>query len=251
MPASSVRSVPPGSTPVDAAGSPHRLADLRRRVARLERSGTTGTEDAVALGIAAIDAALPAGGLVAGAVHEVLGDGAAAFAVLVAARTGGPVLWCLDIGRREEPYGPGLAALGLDPDRLVLVRCRGHKELLWAMEEGLRSPAPAAVVAEPEADVGLIESRRLQLAAEAGGTLGLILREGGTEEGRLAPSAVTSRWQVDAAPGGGWRIVLRRCRGGSLDRSDWKVERHDATGDLALAAAPGDRPAAAGGLGRV
>lgn len=218
------------------------LADLRRQVADLERNGRS-AESAVGLGISEIDRALPEAGLAGSAVHELLGNAATVLAVLLAARCEGPVLWCLGAARREEPYGPGLAALGLDPERLILARCRDAKEMLWTMEEGLRSPAPAVVIAEPEANVGLIESRRLQLAAEAGGTLGLILREdGGT--GRLAPSAVSSRWQVDAAAGGGWHVALRRCRGVSAAENEWRVGYDDATGNLALAAALGDRPAA-------
>ena len=169
---------------------------------------------------------------------------ASSLAALVAGRLAGTVLWCLDVTCREEPYGPGLAALGLDPSRLVLARCRGGKEMLWVMEEGLRSTAPAAVIAEPEADIGLIESRRLQLAAEVGRTIGMVLREKGGE-GCLAPSAVASRWQVDPEPCGGWRLILRRCRGTVGAENEWKAKYHDASGDLALAAEAGDGPGAA------
>jgi protein ImuA len=218
------------------------LADLRRQVAGLERAGQVG-EDAVGLGVPEIDRHLPDGGLAGGAVHEVLGGAATGFAVSIAARLEGPVLWCLDASRREDPYGPGLKALGFDPERLILVRCRGLKEMLWTMEEGLRSTAPSLVIAEPEANIGLIESRRLQLAAEAGGTLGLILRDDG-KVGRLAPSAVASRWQVDPASGGGWHLTLRRCRGAAISGDEWKVRHNDATGHLALAAEAGDRSGA-------
>lgn len=216
------------------------LADLRRQVADLERAGQV-REGAVALGVPEIDRHLPDGGLAGGAVHEVFGGAATGFAASIAAQLDGPVLWCLDASRREDPYGPGLKALGFNPERLILARCRGLKEMLWTMEEGLRSTAPSLVIAEPEANIGLIESRRLQLAAEAGGTLGLILRDGG-EAGRLAPSAVASRWQVDPASGGGWHLTLRRCRGATISRDEWKVRYNDATGHLALAAEAGDRP---------
>jgi len=219
------------------------LVDLRRQIALLEKNGR-GTEGAVGLGIADIDRALPEGGLAKGAVHEFLGTAATCLATLVAARLQGPVLWCLDAARREDPYGPGLVALGFDPSRLILARCQGAKEMLWTMEEGLRSTALALVIAEPEADVGLIESRRLQLAAEAGGTLGLILREGG-DGGRLAPSAVASRWRIDPLSGGGWSVALRRCRGMAVAANEWKVRYDDATGDFALAAKAGDGPVAA------
>ena len=236
------------SVPEDTGSRPVNrdlLADLRQQVARLERGGQV-TEGAVGFGLPEIDDVLPGGGLLKDAVHECLGSGAAVWAILLAARLEGPVLWCLNDTRCEDPYGPGLAALGLDPSRLTLARCRNPKEMLWVMEEGLRSSAPATVIAEPEADIGLIESRRLQLAAEAGGTLGLILpTEGGA--GRLVPSAVTSRWQVDPQPGGGWHVVLHRCRGAAIAGNEWKVRRDDATGNLALAAEAGDRPVAAAG----
>ena len=55
------------------------------------------------------------------------------------------MLWCLP---RPDLYGPGLAAYGLDPARLVLVRAPCDSEILWAMEEGLRAPGIAAVVGE-------------------------------------------------------------------------------------------------------
>ena len=48
------------------------LADLRRRVASLERGGRP-IGSAVGLGIPEIDGYLPEGGLAVGAVHEFLG----------------------------------------------------------------------------------------------------------------------------------------------------------------------------------
>jgi protein ImuA len=78
------------------------LADLRRRVARLER-GSAGGRAALPFGVPSIDAALPGGGLALGALHEIGGggrgavDGAAAalFAAGVAARVRGQTLWCV------------------------------------------------------------------------------------------------------------------------------------------------------------
>ena len=131
------------------------LADLRRQVAGLERAGQV-MKDAVALGVPEIDCHLSNGGLAGGAVHEMLGGAVTGFAASIAARLDGPVLWCLDASRRENPYGPGLKALGFNPERLILARCRGLKEMLWTMEEGLRSTAPSLVIAELEANIGLI-----------------------------------------------------------------------------------------------
>src|SRR5579863_769690 len=127
---------------------------LRDRIRHIERPARHG---ALPFGIAALDCALPGGGLALGAVHEVLGAGgdeedgvaAAGFAAGILARLGaGPVLWCL---RRPDLYGPGLLAHGLDPARLVLVTASRDEEILWALEEGLRTGLTsgfAAVVGE-------------------------------------------------------------------------------------------------------
>ena len=175
-------------------------------------------------GLAAVDRVLPGGGLARGALHEILGAGgdeedgalAAAFAASIVARlapagggdwagdgasTGdGIVLWCL---ARPDLYGPGLAAQGLDPARLVLVRAARDIEILWAMEEGLRTSGVAAVVGE----IGIlpdVASRRLQLAAERSGITAFALRRWRNSEQaareRNLPNAAMTRWRVQALP---------------------------------------------------
>ncbi|HTC18176.1 MAG TPA: damage-inducible protein, partial [Stellaceae bacterium] len=106
------------------------LPMLRDQVRRLERPAAT-AHGVLPFGAAAIDRALPGGGLARGALHEVLGaggdgeDGALAAALVagILARlvtaVDGIVLWCL---ARPDLHGAGLAACGLDPARLVLVR---------------------------------------------------------------------------------------------------------------------------------
>lgn len=178
--------------------------------------------DAAPLPVApAIDALLPGGGLCRGAVHEVFAADAGAatgFAALLAGRTGGTVLW-LAPARAPRPYPPGLAAFGLDPARLLVAEAEAT-DLLWAAEEALRSTALAALVvlgAAPDLTAG----RRLQLAAEAGGVLGLLL---GPQPPRPRASAAHTRWRIAALPGAPgpahalapprWRIELLRARGG-------------------------------------
>src|SRR5215471_19356761 len=101
------------------------LTLLRDRIRRIERPSAL-RHGVVSTGVAAIDRALPGGGLARGAVHEILGagadeeDGAAAsgfVAGIVGGVGAGSVLWCL---KRADLYGPGLAAHGLDPGRLVV-----------------------------------------------------------------------------------------------------------------------------------
>ncbi|MGD9536911.1 MAG: ImuA family protein [Alphaproteobacteria bacterium] len=245
------------------------VAELRRLVHGLERAAAApavrpAEDHAVPLGLAALDRALPGGGLGLGALHEVVpaspagadagagaGFVAALLARLLAGGVAGPVLWCLsDAVRRETgtPYAPGLAGFGLDPGRLLFARARRDADVLWAMREGLGCAALAAVVGEAEAAVDLAASRRLQLAAGASGVPGLLLwrRPAG-----VAPSAALTRWRVAAAPGlvhspegpgrPRWRVGLERCRGG-VPRT-WLLEWRHETGDFALAAALPDRSA--------
>jgi protein ImuA len=187
------------------------LTALREQVRRIERPAAV-DHGVAPFGIAAIDRVLPGGGLMRGAVHEILGlagdeeDGAlaAAFASVILARLtadeGGVVLWCLPW---PDLYGPGLAAHGFDPARLVLVRARRDDDLLWAMEEGLRAPGVTAVVGEISA-LAAVASRRLQLAAERSGVTALLLRRwrSGDEAARQRdlPSAAATRWRITALP---------------------------------------------------
>jgi protein ImuA len=258
------------------------LCTLRARIQTLEKGHLGGRF--LPLGLAPLDAALPGGGLALGALHEIMGagpdeeDGAvpAAFAASLLARlpggaTGGLVLWCM---QADDLYAPGLAANALAPERLIVARCREDAETLWAMEEGLRSAVPVAVLGEL-ATLSPTAGRRLQLACEASGVTALVLRrwrEGGVAaRQRAAPSAAVTRWRVAAAPSrdigdapGGprvpsgigtplWRLELLRCRGGAP--GSWLVsagltdiegkEDRDAADHVALAAGLADRPAAA------
>src|SRR5215470_9633190 len=245
------------------------LPELRERVRRIERPAAT-AHGVLPFGVAAIDQVLPGGGFARGALHEIMGMGggeedgalAAAFAATILGRLAasptspsheGMVLWCLP---RPDLYGPGLAAHGLDPERVVLVRTSRDAEILWAMEEGLRSPGIAAVVGEV-GTLPAVASRRLQLAAERSGATAFLLRrwrEGGqAARERALPNAATTRWRVAALPsqpsrgepGVGrpqWRVVLLRCRGG--EPGCWEMEVPDATDHVSLAAALAARPAA-------
>jgi len=239
-----------------------RLNALRDQIRQIEGSTRHGV---LPFGVAAIDRGLPGGGLALGAVHEIVGQGgdeedgtaAAGFAAGILARLGpGPILWCL---KRPDLYGPGVAEHGLDPARLVLVIAARDEEILWAVEEGLRTSGLAAVVGE----VGrwpMVAGRRLQLAAERSGVTALLLRRwrnaSEAAEERARPSAALSRWRVGALPSLGvmdepglgrarWRVELLRMRGGVPGW--WDVEVADATGCLSLSAELADRPAAPAG----
>ncbi|CAO3413217.1 ImuA family protein [Azospirillum doebereinerae] len=206
------------------------LAGLRARIRRIEGVGGEGAR-VLPLGVAAIDAALPDGGLPLGCLHALTGEGsgagtafaAALLAKLATARA--PVLWIL---RGRDLHAAGLAAYGLTPDRLIAVRAERRGDALWAMEEALRCSALSAVLGEVDR-VDLTGSRRLQLAAESTGVTGFLLRteeggSGGRRSGGEAASVAVTRWRVAPAPGQSgeepgvgaprWRVELERCRGG-------------------------------------
>ena len=209
------------------------------------------------LGLGAVDRMLPNGALVHAGLHEVVaashGDGPAAggFAVALMTRlllslkrsNRSLVLWCargLETREFGRLYGPGLMAMGLDPAHLVVAAAERKEDLLWAMEEGVKTPALAGVVGEVGA-AGLVAMRRLQLAARASGVPAVVLRS--ARDAR--PSVARTQWRVSALPpvfAGDdaqafparfrWRVTLERCRGpvtGAWPRSwdlEWDHETH-------------------------
>ena len=193
------------------------LQNLRDRIARIEGFSPPRVARACPTGWPAIDAALPGGGLMQGAIHEIHGpdpaDGAATgFLVHLLARfqSAMPERHIVWASYRPELFGPGLKAACLDPNRLVVARCRDYSDLLFAIEESCKYSSISAI----SADIGQVNfsiSRRLHMAAaEAGCTL-LLLRPG---RFMGEPSAAVTRWQAASNPGGGWSLRLFRCRAG-------------------------------------
>jgi protein ImuA len=239
------------------------IEDLRVRIGRLERGCAPASRAVIPLG-PPIDTALPNGGLVLGALHEVFGTGpdtehgaaAAVFLAGILARHRGPVLW---VAEHADLFAPGLAAAGLHPDRVIYAETGKPDAALQAMEEGLRHRGLAGVVGEISSRLVLTASRRLQLAAETSGTVAFVLRRSRKhDDPALAePSAAVTRWRITTLPsppplahapdipGLGpqrWRLELTRCRGG--EASSWIVEACDAKGRLAVVADLPDRSAA-------
>ena len=109
--------------------------------------------------------------------------------------------------------------------------------MLWSFEEALRCRGVACAVAEIDR-LDLLASRRLQLAVEAGGGVGLVLRP----EPDPAPNAALTRWRAEpvaAVDGIFWRLILWRAKGGAP--GVWPV-RWD---ERALSFAPAANPISA------
>jgi hypothetical protein len=169
------------SETLDFAGGDPRTClvdELRRQVGRWEAS-IPHDETAFSSGTAGLDRLLPGGSLRYGMLTEWLSglarSGAATLSLLAAREACRPGGVLVVIDRQQMFYPPAAAAWGIDLGRLLIVRPRSARDELWAAVQALHSPAVAALWAM----IDRLDSRafrRLQLAAQAGRTLGLLLR---------------------------------------------------------------------------
>ncbi|MDQ0561286.1 protein ImuA [Rhizobium mesoamericanum] len=231
------------------------ITELRERISHLE-GGISRRKQTLPFGVREIDDHLPGGGLSYGALHEFAGggagtvDGAAAalFAAGIAARTRGKVIWCLT---RPDLFFPALAQAGLHPNRVVFVEADKEEDVLASMEEALSFGGLGAVVAEL-VRLPMTVSRRLQLAAEKTGTMGLVVRRWRrqTEASDFGqPTASTTRWRVSVlpseelpVPGVGrarWLVELMRVKAGEC--AEFTVGACDAQGRIDLSTGFVDR----------
>ena len=225
------------------------LTQLKQQIAAIPATQARApqTDRLLSLGVPAIDVTLQATGVPAGAVHEIAGQGrdeeqgaAGAAFMALGLKTAAGGGWTAWVTQDADLYAPGLAALGLDLRRLMLVVARRDAEVCWALEEALRSRSLRAVVGEIGV-VSLTATRRLQLAAEQAGTPCFLLRRWRTQtlaqRYRGQPIAAATRWRIASVPDGAkealpelgrmkWRADLWRCRNGQP--ASWIMEMgHD------------------------
>ncbi len=242
----------------DASADPvavlERIADLRARIA----SRDTAPGPVLPLGVPGIDGRLP-GGLGLGLPHEVapeaVGDEAAALGFVLAlvarrlASGSGEALLVLAPGY-PLPYGHGLAGLGLDPGRLLILEAGSEADVFRALEAALQSRTLRAVAGLVSEGLPLIAGRRLQRVG--GDALLLVLRPPGADR----PNGAATRWRIAAAPalrdrfgrayGPRWEARLDRCRNGRT--GTWIVEWDPAAHRFGLAEGLARHAPAASGL---
>lgn len=169
-------------------------------------------------------------GLAKARTHEFCGGARHTLAMILAGAQEGPVLWISPGWLPDALHGQGMVRFAA-PGRFLFATPRRPEDLLWAMEEGLRSGAVPLVVADLPAPPALTPVRRLHLAAETGATegrfapLGLLLTpgEGGAQ-------GVESRWQFAAAHTGAqerWQLTRSRARNAPVKR--WQVSSQAGT----------------------
>ena len=193
-------------------GRAERFRRLRRDVAGIEGRGGAAR---LPLGVESLDSAL-AGGLAPGRVHLLCGrpghDGAlTGFTVALLRRVlahsdasraddSAPVVWCpaAAAGASGMLCAAGLAALGVDPGRLLIVDSPSPGQRLAALEDILRTSGLAAVILEYDGavqsgDYWMRLARRAQLAAEASGVTGFLTGW------PVAASGFETQWRVAPA----------------------------------------------------
>ena len=111
------------------------------------------------------------------------------FALLAAAEHAQTTLW-MGLHRDIVTLCASGVQAYLNVEDLVLVEAVSRGELLWAADQALRAPGGFCVIIDMPDTLSLKESRRLQLAAEQGGGIGLILLRG-----PASTSAAQTRWQ--------------------------------------------------------
>ncbi len=148
---------------------------------------------------------------------------------------GGLVLW---VGEAVWPFPAAMVDCAADPllSRSVFVRAASAGERLWAADLALRSSAAAVVIADGSR-FDLSATRRVQLAAEAGGGICFLARPPWE---RAELSAAFTRWGVRVSPPDPrsahhtrrWTVELLRCKGaqpaGAAPRC-WTLEHDRAT----------------------
>ena len=155
------------------------VAALRRQVERFEKPQPLADDRLLSTGSSALDELLPGGGLRRGSLVEYLSPGAGSGTgtlALCAAReacAGGLALVVVD--RCRTFYPSAATAWGVDLASLLILQPADDAAELWAIDQVLRCPGVGAVYA-PCGSLDVRDFRRLQLAAEAGGTLGILLR---------------------------------------------------------------------------
>ncbi|MBM3970900.1 MAG: hypothetical protein FJ302_13730 [Planctomycetes bacterium] len=203
------------------------IAELSQRIRTIERTSQRAAPqtDLALNGLPGLERLLGDAGWPRGCLVEWLAEGRGAGSTslaLWASRAAWRDNLLVMIDSQREWHAPAAMSFAVDLNKTVFIRPEQPLDALWSLEQTLRTRGIGAVVC----DVDKLSSqacRRLQLAAETGGGLGILLRPA---MARRQPSFAEYRFLVqplpntsDAAVSRRWRVELLRARRQFAQRS--------------------------------
>ena len=157
----------------------------------------------VSTGFSALDTALPSKGWASGCLTELLvaHHGLGEFSLLLPAikQLTQQAQWVALIKPPFIPYAPALGNAGVKLEQVLVVNPPDDKSALWASEQCLRSGVFASVITWAQRSTPQ-KQRRLQIAAEAGGSTAIMYRPDVTRS-EHSPAALRITLQQDVSAG--------------------------------------------------
>lgn len=183
---------------------------------------TPSVQTAIRTGFPELDALLPGGGWPSGALLSLalpsIGIGELPLllpAMAALSRQGRRIVW---LAPPYQAYAPGLQQAGVDVAQLLVVDCHEPADLPWALEKLLRTGCCGLALAWPRQPLAAHQTRRLQLAAEAGDALAVLCAVGNGAQAGYAALQIALQRQS-----GGLLLDIRKARG-SLRRHGLLVD---------------------------
>ena len=146
----------------------------------LQIQGTAQT--GIPTGFPELDSLLPGGGWPTGALLNLelprIGSGELPLllpAMAALSRQGRRIVW---LAPPYRPYAPGLQQGGIELAQLLVVACPKPADMPWALEKLLHTGCCGMTLAWPRQRLAAHQTRRLQLAAEAGNALAVLFAVG-------------------------------------------------------------------------
>lgn len=176
-----------------------KLEQLSRQIREMETAGRPDRE-CISSGCRTMDRHLPHAGYARGSMLELLrsgpGSGVSSIALMIARQAIVEGKYLVVVDPQRQFYPPAMKSLGIPLERVIALQPTNHADAIWGLAQVLRCSAIGAVIAE----VGALEdrvARKLQLAAEQGGGLGIFIRD--ARSVRAQPSWADVQWLVRAA----------------------------------------------------
>jgi protein ImuA len=176
-----------------------KMERLTRQIRDMETAGRP-DQARISSGCRAMDRHLPQGGYARGSMLELLrsgsGSGVTSLALLIARQAIVDGKYLVVVDPQRQFYPPAMKSLGIPLERVIALQPANHADAIWGLAQVLRCSAVGAVIAE----VGTLEdriARKLQLATEQGGGLGVFIRD--ALSARSQPSWADVQWLVRAA----------------------------------------------------